>query len=208
MKTNQIMEVEFSRGILQIGHKDMMGDLVDLFNMGNSYRLDKGLDIISRDKYLSLGSTKELIDKVTKNTGSAAYTAKKGKGGGAWAHLYILVDAAMYLDVDFKLEIIERSVNDKLLRWRDESGNNFIDLNAQVSISAEAVFGKPAHTGHYVALATILRRRVLPDNHPGWNNATPAELQERSRIEDAMTTMLKCGVVRDWEHLKELADKV
>lgn len=99
-----------------------------------------------------------------------------------------------------------QSFCDELLRWRDESGNDFIDLNAQVSISAEAAFGKPAHTGHYVALATILRRRVLPDGHPGWNNSTPAELQERSRIEDAMTTMIKAGVIGDWEHLKEIAE--
>ena len=201
------MTVSFKQGDLEIGHKTHMGSLNDMFRMGNVYRYALKQSQLRMEAWLSMESTKEYITLVAKQLGRDSVITKKGKGGFTQAHLYILLDAAMYLSSELKYEVIEMFVNDKLLEWRDRSGDNFIDLNAQVALSAEEVFGKPAHTGHYVQIAKNIKERVKPHNE-SWNSAKPLQLVERARIEEALSTCLRAGLVTDWDHLKDLSSRV
>ena len=205
MKTNQVMEVSILGGKIKIGHKDMFGSLVDLFQVGNAWRIQNGLKMIRHDKWLALDGTKNFIERVSKEIDESAIRSKRGKGGGIWAHLYVLIDAAAYLHPDLKLEIYKMFVENKILEWRDRSGNNFIELNAAVALNAEEVFGEPAHKKYYIQLANIIRNRCQVST---WNIASPDQLKERARIEEALATMLKAGVVNDWQHLQQLAHKV
>lgn len=207
MKTNQLLIVNILDGELPIEHKTYFGSLQALFRIGNKHRALKDLPVLRPEQWLNMRSTKEFIDIVSKRIGEPALRRKRGgRGGGeSWAHLYVLLDAAAYLSPELKLDIYEKFVQGKLLEWRDRSGDNFIDLNAAVALNAEEVFGKPAHKGHYINLAKIIRKRCGVEN---WNRADHKQLQERARIEEALATMLKAGVVRDWDHLKELAEKV
>lgn len=205
MKTNQVMEVELLGDVLRIGHRDKFGSLIDLFEIGNRWRIQNGLKPIRHDKWLALTATKDFIEEVSKDIGEPAKRTKRGKGGGIWCHLYVLLDAATHLSPVLKLEIYKKFVDGKLLEWRDRSGDNFIELNAAVALAAEDVFGKPAHVGHYTNLAKIIKSRCEVEN---WNIAEPYQLQQRAVIEDRLATMLRAGVVRDWDHLKELASKV
>ena len=40
---NKIMEIQFDRGVLKIGHKDSVGSLNDVMTLGNMYREAIGL---------------------------------------------------------------------------------------------------------------------------------------------------------------------
>jgi len=40
---------------------------------------------------------------------------------------------------------------------RDEGGDKFIELNTALDLAAESVLGKPAHRGHYITLANIIK---------------------------------------------------
>lgn len=211
MKTNQLMQVSFKFGTLPIGHKDMFGDLRALFDIGNKYRAVEGKSTLYMREWLKRNDVRDYIDFLENELGHPALRTKKGKGGGTWAHLYVLIDAATSLSPAFKHEVYTKFIEGNLLEWRDRSGDNFIDLNAAIALNAEKVFGKPAHSGHYITLAKIIRRRILgedADTPTAWNFAEPHQLHERARIEEALATMLRAGVVRDWDHLKELAEIV
>lgn len=204
MKTNQMLQVEFKHGILEIGHIDYMGDLNQLFLMGNQYRAGARLPVRYMQDWLKLTTTQEFITYVEKELGRKAVTATRGKRATTKAHLYILLDAAAYLSPELKFEIYDTFINRKLLQFRDLGGDKFLDLNGALVLKAEDVLGKPAHQGHYINIAKIIRSRVLADGVT-WNNTTPEAHNERTRIEIALTTMLHANVVRDWDHLKELA---
>ncbi len=40
---------------------------------------------------------------------------KRGKGGGTWGHLYIMLDLATQLDANFKVLVFETFINPKYL---------------------------------------------------------------------------------------------
>ena len=61
MKTNVIMKVRFGDKNLTIGHKDKMGSLNELIEIGNGYRVSSGKEIVRMDKILELKGIKEYI---------------------------------------------------------------------------------------------------------------------------------------------------
>ena len=63
---------------------------------------------------------------------SSLFVTKRGKGGGTWAHLYILLDAATFLDPDFKYQVYKTFVEGKLLQHRDESGDRYKPFNMAI----------------------------------------------------------------------------
>jgi hypothetical protein len=205
MKTNQIMKVAIGTGEILVGHKDMMGDLSRVFDVGNTYRCQAGQKSLRMEAWVKMASTMDYIKLVSDDIGRPAKVARRGNLGGTWVHLRILIDAAMYLSPILKDEVIKTFLAQRLLSIRDESGDNFLDLNAAVAVAAEEVFGKPAHTGHYIQLAKLIKERL---DVADWNAASADLLNERARLEETITRMLRAGVVRDWDHLKELAEFV
>lgn len=202
------MQVSLLGKELSIGHLDHFGDLGALFQIGNYSRLEENKSSITMAQYLALQATDEFIKTVSSEINEPAIRTKRGKGGSTSAHLYILLDAAAHLSPKLKLEMYKIFVEGKLLQWRDMSGDKFIDLNLRLSLTADDVLGKPSHHGHYTTLAKIIKSRILPEGHAGWNYTSHDALSERTRIETFLSEALKNGLVRDWEHLKELAGKV
>jgi hypothetical protein len=205
MKTNQIMHVSLGKGVLEIGHLDHFGSLNQVFSLGNAYRIESSMPALRQESWRSLQSTKDYISLVSKKIGKQAIRSKKGKNGGTWAHLRVLLDAAMYLSPDLKDEVIEVFVESKILSVRDESGNNYIELNAALALNAVEILGKPSHRGHYITVAKVIKKRLGVED---WNIAPAVLLSERARLEEVLSRMLNSNVVRDWDHLKELAEKV
>ena len=208
MEIGQIMEVTFAKGTITINHKTLMGDLRKLFDVGNTYRVDAERSSLRMESWLAMDSVKEYIALVSAKTEAPALVATRGRKGTTQAHLRVLLDAAMYLDATFKDEVISAFVDNQILRWRDLSGDAFLDVNAALALNAEAVLGKDAHQGHFIQLAKKIRARLLPEDHLGWNYAAAEQLYRRTEVEQTLVKLLQLGVVRDWDHLKELVDKV
>lgn len=202
MKTNQVLTIPFGGKDVHIEHLTMFGSLVDVFAAGNALRAVAGQRLIRHDQWLALEGTKDFIKYIEEETGNPAIRSKRGKGGGIWAHLYILLDAAAYLSPKLKYEMYDIFVQQNILEWRDRSGDNYIELNAMVALNAEEVFGRAASKEHYVTLANTIKSRCEVD---AWNTAKPSALKERARIEETLASMLRLRLVRDWDHLKELA---
>ena len=157
-----------------------------------------------------------LAESITKT--SPLFKTKRGKGGGTWAHLYILLDAATFLDPDFKYQVYKTFVEGKLLQHRDESGDRYKPFNMAIDQLPDRV-GKD-NKWLYINAANLLAERIglpavseMPVDDKGkplnrWNAATAHQLSERADAEKMLTGMVQFGVVRDWEHLKELIGKV
>lgn len=207
MKTNQVMTVAFEHGNLSIEHKTSMGNLADVFYIGNKYRILNNKSPANLTLFCKSNSTQEFLDAVAKrlnvDKSTLMYTTGKGKNSRVVANIFLIIYAAEYLSADFHVEVIDTFINSRILTWRDESGDHFKGLNNEIADSAESLLGKPAHKGHFITLAKIVNNRI--GDQLDWNNATAEQLKERDRIETGLCSVIKLGLVKDWEHLKQIA---
>jgi len=164
-----------------------------------SYRQTKELPFVSFRDIVRRQGIKEFIelDKEAINLG-------KGRAK-SYIRLDLAIRIAIDLSPDFAKEVIDVFLNQKLAHLRDEGGNEFMKLNDALTLYAESILGKQAHKGHYITIAKLLKKKLKVEN---WNYAEPYKHAERVRIETALVDMLKLGLVRDWEHLKEIIDKI
>lgn len=225
MKTNQLLQVRIGNHVLPIEHKTMMGSLTDLWAIGNSYRTAKGLPTLDLNNWIRSTETLELVQAVERDLGieskcveithyksntsiiaggikSDLIRTKRGKGGGTWAHLYIMLDAASRLDADFKVAIYKTFITNKLLQWRDDSGDEFINLNAAIDAYLPEREGKD-NKGIFIQCAIAIKSRISPDGD-SWNTASFNQLELRTAIEQKLVVALKMGFIRNYEHLKEI----
>ena len=241
MQTNQTMTVAIGHNVFSIDHKTMMGNLNQFWDCGNAYRIEKGLPAKHLENWVRSSETAEyvavvekelfgfksvestdyknssgLVGTITKT--STLFRTKRGKGGGTWAHLYILLDAATFLDPDFKFQVYKTFVEGKILQYRDESGDRYKPFNMAIDQLPDRV-GKD-NKWLYVHAANLLAERIglpavseMPVDDKGkpmnrWNAATAHQLSARADAEKMLTNYIQMGFVRNWEHLKELIGKV
>ena len=213
MKTNQLMAVCFPHGELHINHKSMMGSLTDLFNIGNKMRVLENKSAANMTHFIKAHATQEFIrviceeqgcqpDEVIKQTG-------RGKASRTEANLHLLIYAAEYLSTRFHYQVIDTFIVGKLLQLRDDGGDEFKLLNTAIDRYLPGRDGKD-NRGCYINIAKIIRSRcnlVKPENVPTWNQPEADSLAQTKRydLQHKLVSLLELGVVRDWDHLKDLA---
>lgn len=226
MKTNQLMSVRIGDHELPIEHKTQMGSLKQLWDIGNSYRIKKGLTPMKLESYkLSedlrefcysvemklFGETEikhwkdsEIIGGRAPNLAneSRIITTKRGKSiGGTWAHLYILIDAATKLDTDFRADVFEVFIEGKILQHRDESGDAYKAMNIALDLAIEEV-DRATRVARYRTLANTIADAVgIPEGDKRWNQATYEQLEKRTKLESSVTMVLRNNLIKDFEHL-------
>lgn len=233
MKTNQLMQVTIGQYTQPIEHKTMMGHLNALWDYGNGLRALKGLTPLNQNDWLSSQQTRELLLALNRkfNTGNAIsedpifetdsrgrtkiseitknnpfIRTKRGTGGGTWVHLYLLLDAAAWLDADFKLELYDTFINNKILQWREDGGDEFINLNIAIDAYLPER-GDKDNTGIFIQVAKQLKAKILsPDDT--WNTASFPQLEKRAKLEKDLCNYLRLGMIRNYEHLKEVISKI
>jgi hypothetical protein len=227
MQTNQLMQVRIGDHVLGIEHKTMIGSLTEVWKIGNAYRKMRGLPELDLSHWMRSPDTLEYVKVVEKDLGfeyadSAHYEVnksvlnhaiispliktKRGKGGGTWAHLYILLDAAARLDPNFKHQMYKTFVESRILQWREDSGDEFINLNIAIDAYLPEREGK-GNKGVFIQIAKQLKEKILNDQEV-WNTASFTQLERRAKIERNLCDLLRLGVVKNYEHLKELITKL
>jgi hypothetical protein len=222
MKTNQTMLLQFDNKTLAVEHKTKMGSLTELWAIGNSIRESKGLTQMDMSNFLRSQETLELVQAIERKEGfksvesthlknsaglltetiqSSLIRTKRGRyGGGTWAHLYILLDAASRMDADFKVRMYDILVEGKLLEWRDDSGDSFKALNVVLDLTIVKETGNRPETWVYKDVAKAIKDNVKPTGGD-WNTATYDELKRRTTIENQLMTILKLGFIKSFEQL-------
>lgn len=236
MKTNQLMQVTIGNYTQPIEHKTMMGDLNSLWFYGNGLRAAKGLHPLKIEDWMRSAQTLEFVVALEEkykqgnclimngeenepihlvNAGhgrselsrpSRFIKTKRGKGGGTWVHLYLMLDAAAWLDASFKVELYDTFINNKILQWRDDSGDEFINLNIAIDAYLPGREGKD-NKGVFITIAKLLKAKIKPDED-SWDKASFNQLEHRATIERDLCKFLQMGMIRDFEHLKEVAGKL
>lgn len=203
MKTNQTLSVPFRLGRLPIEHLTLLGDLREWFHVGNAYRREMGLEAMDYRAWLNRVSTKEYLEYFEQTHGAPAIVTTRGRNGKIRAHLKVLLSAAMEMSPAFKDEVLETFIQTKICDLRDSGGDLYQDMNGALALAAEGVLGKPAHKGHFITLAKAIKERCGVEGD--WNLAGVTAHAKRVAIEDRLASVLRLNLVRDWDHLKELA---
>ena len=184
----------------------MEGDLNVLWDYGNSLRIAKGLNALDMREWCESESTVELInvmrDKLNASQDTQFIKTKRGKGGGTWVHLYLMLDAAAWLDAGFKIERYDTFIKGKLLEWRDESGNNFKLMTSAIDKHLPCLT-ESNKISAYVQVSNLMQELIKPEGG-SWNNATTEQLKVRANLENKLISFLEMGFIRDLKHLKEV----
>lgn len=229
MKTNQLLQVTICGSTLDIEHKTQIGSLTDLWRIGNAIRSNKGLTKLDMSNYLRSQETLELVQAIERDLGlesksvdstdlknsagllsksitSDLIKTKRGRyNGGTWCHLFILLDAASRLDADFKVMMYKILVNGKLLQWRDDSGDSYKALNVAIDTTVITKTDQSPSISTYITVANHIRNKIKPTGGT-WNTATYDELEQRTKIENQLITVLKLDLVTDLKHLLHIIE--
>lgn len=194
-------------------HTTGMVEMKSLVAYGNSIRLSKGLTIYNAAQYLESADMNDFIAALIKKYGGERkdYIRVEGKGSKARtiADIRIAVKLAMKMDSDFELEVIDSFIG--LAEWRLKGGDEFKLLNAAIDRYLPDREGKD-NKGCYINIAKIIRNRCTAPERvtdPTWNQ-TAADKHAQSKrydLQHKLVGLLELGVVRDWEHLKDLANR-
>ena len=210
MKTNQLMTVCFPEGTLRIGHLTKMGSLTDLFNIGNKMRVLEGKSPANITHFVNSKDTQDFITEIVSAQGiqreTVVRTTGRGKSSRTEANLHLLIYAAQYLSTKFHYQVIDTFINNKILQWRDDSGDQFIALNIAIDAYLPDRQGKD-NKGVFIQVAKRLKTKLLSEDG-NWNDATFEQLEARAKMEKSLVQFLQLGMVRDYEHLKEVIAKL
>lgn len=201
------MSVAFSEGVVNVFHNTSMGDLTQLWKVGTIIRVNGGMAVPQLNNFLQSQSTRDFIDVCERKTGKPCIEITgRGKNGRTWASIHMMIYAAEYLSTEFHFEVIDAFINNKILEWRDVSGDEFKALNIAIDNYLPNREEK-SNKGIYINVARMLLKKVNQDLK-SWNDASADELRDRASIENKLVTTLQLGLIKDWEHMKEIIEKI
>lgn len=255
MVTNQMMIVKINGfGNLEIGHKDMMGKVSQVVEMGNQARIHKGANPFTLDQILKkqefwefviarntqiVRKSKSSESEYLKNSGKidTVYSdfsklsgfitdkseiqyselmkgfpnliySKRGKNGGTWAELYILLKIASMLDKDFEVEIYRIFIEDQLLYFRDLGGDNFKELNILIDSIPDRI-GKN-NEYYYITTAIKIREKLDIISTRGYNQQEHDAIVQQKRTEylSNLSSMIRVGLIKTASQLLEIIEKL
>ncbi len=238
MDTNQDMLVKIGNGNIRIGHLTQMGNLNDIFKMGNEYRISDNKKKKTIEQFLSLPDTWEFILEVeqqqnpnrrhddleisTKDNGKKVKygevikkfsVIKSQRGGkpenrGVWANLHILLKGAMYLSPKLEYEIIDVFLNSKILFFRDLGGDNFKEFNKIIDTLPDRA--DKNNNGVYIQVSLLIRKKLEILDTKGYNRERHNAIIQKKRSEylSNLTSMVKVGLITSYPQLKEVIEKL
>lgn len=215
------MTISLMGGEIQIYNNTAMGNLSELFRLGNTQRMLEGKTPINQSQFLKQERTLEFIRVISNETGLSRdeIVKKKGRGKNSkfYAQLHLLIFCAEALSPLFHYKVIDLFVSNKILTIRDMGGDDFKDLNALIDKKIPDRVNKN-NRGLYIYTAQVLKSKIFPDvdlsEYTGKNNiwnsnyATSEALRKRDDYEKKMMTLLEMNVVESWEHFKSFLDRL
>ena len=165
----------------------------------------ENLTIINFDKYRR---TNGQIDYQKLMKKFSVIKTKRGKNGGTWGHLYIMLDLATQLDANFKVLVFETFIKSKILEWRDLGGDNYILLNKAINTLPDRK--DKNNRGAYIQIAKQFREKLNLIDTKGYNvKEAIAEIQEkRTDWEHSLIVMIETELITSYEQLKLILGKL
>jgi len=227
LKTNMIMDVKIDGHPVRVEHKTGLVDVNDLLKVGNMLRASKMLLPMTITRIRRSKDLMSFSEAVQRQIDSGHYqyfdvpdelifATGKGAGSTTKAFLPVAIKIAALMDSDFEAEVYRVFIEEKILHYRDESGEEFKALNLIIDSYLPGREGKD-NRGVYIAVAKQIRAKVFPDvawdpSSQGniWNSelATAEALRRRAKIESDLISTLRLELIQSFDHLKEVITKL
>ena len=131
MKTNQEMIRKMGNFNVIQRSKDGMFNATDLLKQWNNQSCSER----KMDNFFASHKTNEFINTIIEreklNTPKMVYLKTRGKKGGTWMHPMLFIDFAMWINPEFKYDVI-KFVHDEMIRYRNEAGDAYRELSSAV----------------------------------------------------------------------------
>ena len=124
MKTEVTMKRTLLGGEIRQRSKSEFFSANDLLRVGNLWRLNNGLNIISLAEWFKRKATKEFIKVLEDNTGLPVKQSTRGRDASTWVHPFLFIDLALAINPKIKLEVYQW-LFDYLLKYRNNSGESY-----------------------------------------------------------------------------------
>ena len=209
--SNYIMQVDFFGNNVRAESEGSLVSLTDIVKAGNKWRADAVLPLKTLQAIVeSVGFQEFLkVTQVNKPDEEIFFAVGKGNQRRTMAHVILAIYVAEQLSPEFHYKVIETFVEGKLLEFRELGGTEFKNLNAAIDLYLPGRKGKD-NKGVYITTAIALRKKLLGENAVSsqWAECSVAQTHSRYAAEQWLVKLLQQGLVRDFEHLKELISKV
>lgn len=210
--SNHIMSVDFFGNAVRAETEGLMVSINDLVRAGNKWRVANDMNPKTVQQVMTSQGLTDYRAAASKvwNVPTDALVRVVGKGATArtMAHISVAIYVAEQMSPEFHANVIKTFIEGKLLEFRELGGTEFKDLNAAIDLYLPEREGKD-NTGIYIQTAKALRKKLMgPDAEAGcWNTASVAQTHSRYEAEKMLVRFLSMGVVRDYDHLKELISR-
>lgn len=213
-----LMEIAFTNGVVVANAKTGMIDLKTLEVVGNLYNgvtneTENGYKRLR--KYLENSTTQEFIrvceEKSSKHEfgrfNSVLERCGRGRNSKTFASIHIAIDFAMWLNPEFKYEVIDTFVKKRILDFRLLGIDKHKDLNLLLDTLDDRV-GKD-NKGIYINTAKLINEKAKGEFGCGWDNKedSPEIQQRRDQIQKELSMLIKKGYVTSWGDVKEFFSK-
>jgi hypothetical protein len=209
LKTDMLLTVAFKHGSLEIYHKSEMGNLKQLFDLGNRYRFDSQDSMIDMNKFLDRSTTKKFIEIIMKENECSREDVIKvtgrGRGRKTLANLQFLIYCAMKLSDTFQLHVINSFIENEILVNRDIGGELYKDLCEAIDTLEDRK--DKSNKFVYINVATTIRSEIFTiselnkfgNNKNIWNYATSEHYKRRITIEGNIVNFIKVGMIKNFK---------
>lgn len=210
---NHIMSIDFFGNAVRAETTGHMVCANDLVRAGNKWRYDNALPPKTVQQVTTNNAGfREFLSAAAKvyNLPEEDMFRVTGRGGQArtMAHVAVAVFVAEQMSPEFHVQVIKTFIEGKLLEFREQGGTEFKNLNAAIDLYLPDRVGKD-NKGCYINAAKIMRKRLLgSEDSASWDTATVAQTHTRYELEALAVRMLAGGFVKDWEHLKDVIQRL
>lgn len=148
-------------------------------------------------------STQEFIkvlnNKENLNRGNSPYLTTRGKTGGTWMHPFLFIDFSMWLNAEFKYEVI-KFVHDQLIEYRNEAGDSYRTMTSALS----KIVDRPLLVDSIRDIARAINYVIFNNHEPLLRNKQADEgcMRELCELQKDIAKLVDFGFIKTIESLK------
>ena len=167
--------------------------------MGNKKDLDDFLSNKSTKEYINIIESKESLNTQKSGDLKVIKTAR-GKNGGTWMHSFLFIDFAMWLNVEFKYEVI-KFVYDQLIEYRNEAGNTYRRMCERIAqVSKKGDIPKNISS---IAKAVNIVVYGIHEKQMRNKQAEESSMRELVKLQEMIIELIDNGYIKTYEGIRQ-----
>lgn len=212
--SNYIMNVDIFGNNVRCETEGLLVCLNDLLTAGNAVRTQKGRAPMQLAAFMNAVGTKEYLLAASAEWGvpesELLFKTGAGRHTRTMAHISIALLCAEGMSPEFHARMHRTLVEGKLLEFRDLGGTEFKALNASIDAHLPEREMKSSNKGVFIQVAKMLREKIMGEGATAdcWAAADTNQTHARYDYERRLSDYLKMGMIRNYDHLKEVIIKL